>query len=45
MKLAIDNTFAARSVVRRRVAPSLPASQWFRDVMNFSKEEAGLDQD
>ncbi len=30
MKLAIDNTFAARSVVRRRNAPSLPAEPAFK---------------
>lgn len=45
MKLAIDNTFPARSVVRRRVAPALPASQWLRDVMNASKQEGGWDQE
>lgn len=30
MKLAIDNTFAARSVIRRRVAPTLPAEPKFQ---------------
>lgn len=30
MKLAIDNTFAARSVIRRRTNPTLPAEPAFR---------------
>lgn len=45
MKLAVDNTLSARSILRRKAPLALPPTQWFRDRMSTTVAEGGWDQE